>query len=116
MPYSVNPNKPIGSRRSAWESSKEAARNTQEGQHKASCEDSDCKGCVPDPEGKIHKLRWHDMRHGFISTILQAGATAAMVRAIVGHVDNKIIDRYAHSDHKLKQAAVTVLDSMPSLQ
>jgi len=96
MPYSVNPLKPIGSWRSAWESAKNAARN------------------VDDPDDRIHKLRWHDLRYSFVSAVVENGATAATVRALAGWVDKEMIDRYSKSDRKQKQAAVTVFDELIS--
>jgi Phage integrase family len=73
--YDVDPSKPIGSIKEAWEAAKSRAGRILKG--------------VPegkDPEEKIPALvcRFHDLRHTAVSRMLNAGTPIAKVAKIVG--------------------------------
>jgi site-specific recombinase XerD len=55
----------------------------------------------------------HTFRHAFISHALSTGVPEAVVRSIVGHVDEKIIRLYTHIADQRLQEAVRNLDGQP---
>jgi Phage integrase family len=52
------------------------------------------------------KCRLHDLRHTYATRLLEAGATDAIVRDLIGHVDERVIQRYTHIRRGAKQDAV----------
>jgi len=61
------------------------------------------------------KCRFHDLRHTAITRMLEAGAPEHAVRAIVGHVSPKMLERYAHMRLEVKRQAVQALE-LPELE
>lgn len=61
------------------------------------------------------KCRFHDLRHTAITRMLEAGAPEHAVRALVGHVSPKVLERYAHMRLEVKRAAVEALE-LPELE
>jgi integrase len=57
-------------------------------------------------EAKV-SCRLHDLRHTYASRLLEAGASDAIVRELIGHVDQKVIQRYTHIRRAAKQDAIT---------
>lgn len=57
------------------------------------------------PRGKRHGL--HSLRHSLASTLLEQGASLAVITEILGHVDSKSTSVYLHTDMKgLKACAL----------
>ena len=57
------------------------------------------------PHGKRHGL--HSLRHSLASTLLEQGASLAVISEILGHVDSKSTSVYLHTDMKgLKACAL----------
>jgi integrase len=50
--------------------------------------------------------RWHDCRHTFITELLESGASPATVTALVGHVDERVMKHYWHSNTERASEAV----------
>ncbi|WP_027416417.1 site-specific integrase, partial [Aneurinibacillus terranovensis] len=50
------------------------------------------------PRGKRHGL--HSLRHSLASTLLEQGASLAVISEILGHVDSKSTSVYLHTDMK----------------
>lgn len=50
--------------------------------------------------------RLHDLRHTYATRLLEAGASEAVVRDLMGHVDQKVIQRYAHMGRAAKRDAI----------
>lgn len=50
--------------------------------------------------------RLHDLRHTYATRLLEAGASEAVVRDMMGHVDRKVIQRYAHMGRAAKREAI----------
>ncbi len=44
----------------------------------------------------IEHLRVHDLRHGFASAAVTAGASLYLVGRVLGHTQSKTTERYAH--------------------
>jgi integrase len=92
-PYHVDPSKPIGSWRSAWTTAKKVAN--------VSC-------------------RFHDLRHTFVSALIEGGASHPTVVALAGWEKRSgllMIANYAHSDDEAGRNAIgAAFDSIPTIQ
>jgi integrase len=85
IPYMTNPEKPIGSWKTAW--------TTARRESKVSC-------------------RWHDMRHCFVSHMAESQASDATIMALAGHLSRKMMERYSHTRAEAKRDAIAVLDKV----
>jgi integrase len=81
--YGTDPTKPILSWKSGWT----VARKTAQ----VSC-------------------RWHDLRHCFVSALSERKASDATIKALSGHISNKMLERYSHTRNEAKRAAIAVFD------
>jgi len=51
-------------------------------------------------------LRYHDLRHSFVTKHLGAGTPEHTLMAIVGHITREMLEHYSHIRIKAKQEAV----------
>jgi site-specific recombinase XerD len=58
----------------------------------------------------IKNFRWHDLRHSFASSLVQAGVDLNTVRELLTHSDMKMTMRYAHLALESKLNAVQALN------
>lgn len=56
-------------------------------------------------EAKVH-CRLHDLRHTYITRLLEAGNSEAIVRELIGHVDPQAMQRYTHVRRTAKREAI----------
>jgi integrase len=57
------------------------------------------------------KYRWHDLRHTFITRLLENPAVSEQtVMALAGHVSKEMLARYSHIRAAAKQAAIATLE------
>jgi site-specific recombinase XerD len=61
-------------------------------------------------DASITDFHWHDLRHTFISRMVMAGVSLAVVGKIAGHRDPRMTNRYAHLAPETHQEAVNKLD------
>jgi site-specific recombinase XerD len=61
-------------------------------------------------EAGIENLRWHDMRHTFISRLVMKGADLRTVQELSGHRELSMLTRYAHLAPEHNRRAVELLD------
>ncbi len=87
VPHHTDPEKPIGSWKSAW--------------------------TVARREAKVN-CRWHDMRHSFVSRMAESQASDATIMALAGHLSRKMMERYSHTRAEAKRSAIAVLDNAPT--
>lgn len=92
--YQVDPMKPIGSIKEAWEAARLRAARILKGQTVAAT-------ASDEPEEEIQPLacRFHDLRHTFCSRALSAGVPIAKVAKIVGWSGSTMVlmaKRYGH--------------------
>jgi integrase len=83
--YAVNPSKPLGAWKRAW--------NTAKKQAGVEC-------------------RIHDLRHHFISALAQTQTPDATIQAISGHLSRKMLEHYSHVRLEAKRRAVEALDAV----
>jgi integrase len=67
------------------------------------------EGCCE--EAKLKDFTWHDLRHTFISRLVMAGVSLAIVQRLAGHSDPKMTQRYTHLAPQTVQDAVNTLDA-----
>ncbi|HUZ47336.1 MAG TPA: tyrosine-type recombinase/integrase [Terriglobia bacterium] len=84
--YAVDPTKPLGSWKRAWNSAKKQAGV---------------------------KCRIHDLRHSFVSKLAETQTPDATIQAISGHLSRKMIEHYSHIRQEAKRQAVALLDTQP---
>jgi integrase len=56
-------------------------------------------------EAKVH-CRLHDLRHTYITRLLEAGNSEAIVRELIGHIDPQVMQRYTHVRRAAKKEAI----------
>ena len=83
VPYSVRPDVPIGSWKTAWTAARRAAG--------VSC-------------------RWHDARHSFVSALAEGQASDTTITSLAGWMSKKMMERYSHTRNEAKRQAIAVLD------
>ena len=59
----------------------------------------------------IEGLRWHDLRHNFVSKLVMVGISLSVVRDLLGHSTVAMTERYAHLALELHRSAVEALSS-----
>jgi len=59
-------------------------------------------------------LRFHDMRHSFISQMAERNVPIPVVQAMVGHMSPRITRHYTHISNDAARRAVELLDRKPS--
>ena len=62
-------------------------------------------------EAKVSNLRWHDLRHTFISRLVMKDVNLRTVQELAGHKTISMTTRYAHLAPEHNQAAIERLDS-----
>jgi integrase len=82
--YNCNPAKPIRTWKTAWTTCRKIAE--------VSC-------------------RWHDLRHTFVSRMGENKVSDQTLKAMTGHLSQKMLERYSHARMESKRAAVRTLDS-----
>jgi integrase len=51
-------------------------------------------------------FHFHDLRHQYITELLEAGAPEAAVLSIAGHVSRKMMEHYSHIRMEAKRKAI----------
>ena len=54
-------------------------------------------------------LRFHDLRHHLITELCESGASEQTIKAIAGHVSQRMLDRYSHIRLDAKRQALEAL-------
>ncbi len=96
--YHVDPTKPIGSIKEAWEAARLRAAKILRGEASPS-DDSDSQTNGNAGRGTLFACRFHDLRHTFCSRALAAGVPIAKVAKIVGWSGSTMVlmaKRYGH--------------------
>ena len=67
-------------------------------------------------KAKLKDLRFHDLRHTFITHMIERGAPVALIQSLVGHVNARMVRHYTHITTGAARNAVEMLDSEPILE
>src|SRR6516165_214107 len=67
-------------------------------------------------KANLKGLRFHDLRHTFITHIIERGAPVALIQSLVGHVNARMVRHYTHITTGAARNAVALLDSEPILE
>jgi len=59
-------------------------------------------------KGDLPHIRFHDLRHAFITRCFKGGASAPTVQKLAGHLHLSVTQRYAHTDEVAMRQAVQV--------
>ena len=106
--YHVDPSKPIGSIKEAWEAARLRAAKILNGEK----EEADAGKCEIEEEVKPLNCRFHDLRHTAVSRMLNAGVPLAKVAKIVGWSGSTMVlmaKRYGHfSLNELRDAVESI--------
>lgn len=60
-------------------------------------------------------IRFHDLRHTFITHMIERGVPVGLVQAFVGHINARMVRHYTHITSGAARKAVELLDSEPIL-
>jgi integrase len=60
-------------------------------------------------------LRFHDLRHHSITELAESGASEQTIKAIAGHVSERMLARYSHIRLEAKRNALEALSTSGSL-
>ena len=70
-----------------------------------------------DPIPRLAKLRYYDLRHQFVTELLEGGIPEGVIRELAGHIDPNMTKHYSHPRLAAKMAAVEALSTVkPSPQ
>jgi integrase len=57
------------------------------------------------------RYRWHDLRHTFVSRLAEKpNVSEGTIRALAGHVSQRMLQRYSHIRVQAKRAAIASLE------
>ncbi len=60
-------------------------------------------------------LRFHDLRHSFITHMVEAGVSLGLIQGMVGHISKRMVLHYTHITSGSARKAVELLDAQPIL-
>ena len=61
-------------------------------------------------------LRFHDLRHSFITALVERGVPLGTIQAFVGHISARMVLHYVHIASGVARKAVQMLDAEPMLE
>ena len=67
-------------------------------------------------KANLKGLRFHDLRHTFITHMIERGAPVALIQSLVGHVNARMVRHYTHVTTGAARNPVALLDSEPILE
>jgi integrase len=67
-------------------------------------------------KANLKGLRFHDLRHTFITHMIERGAPVALIQSLVGHVNARMVRHYTHITTGAARNAVALLDAEPILE
>jgi len=60
-------------------------------------------------------LRFHDLRHTFITHMVELGVSIGLIQTLVGHTSARMVRHYTHVSNGAARKAVELLDADPIL-
>jgi integrase len=62
-------------------------------------------------KANLKGLRFHDLRHTFVTHMIERGAPVALIQSLVGHVNARMVRHYTHITTGAARNAVEMLDN-----
>jgi integrase len=100
--------------RSAWFSLRNAAADHI--LEKAKQENRDLSPEERDAIKVFQNVRFHDLRHSFITLMGEQGVPLPVVQAMVGHMSARMVRYYTHISNRAAREAVELLDKSSRIQ
>jgi integrase len=66
-------------------------------------------------EAGLPGLRFHDLRHTFITRMVELGVPIGVIQTFVGHMSARMVRHYTHVSSGAARKAVELLDQEPML-
>ena len=63
----------------------------------------------------LRGLRFHDLRHTFITQMVERGVPLGLIQAMVGHICARMLRHYTHISSCAARKAIELLDAEPIL-
>jgi len=63
----------------------------------------------------VENFRFHDLRHTFVTQMVELGVPLGVIQSIVGHISSKMVRHYTHVSSGVARRAVEMLDRAPIL-
>jgi integrase len=104
-----DPTKHQTSWRTAWRSLRKGT--CDQIRERAKKENRDLAPEERDALGVFQGIRFHDLRHTFITMMGERGVPLQVVQAIVGHMSTRMVRYYTHISNRAAREAVELLDS-----
>lgn len=79
------------------------------------CTNEECKAKLKDLKSPTDGLRFHDLRHTFITHMVELGVPLGVVQTFVGHISARMVRHYTHISSGAARKAVELLDAQPIL-
>jgi integrase len=79
------------------------------------CRNEKCNTAMKDVKSATEGLRFHDLRHSFITDMVERGMPLGTIQAFVGHMSKRMLDHYTHISTGAARRAVELLDQEPML-
>ncbi len=95
--------------RTSWRSLRKAARDRI--LERAKKENRDLTAEERDALKVFQNVRFHDLRHTFITMMAEGGVPLPVVQAMVGHMSARMVRYYTHISNRAARTAVELLDS-----
>ena len=79
------------------------------------CRNEKCNADIKEVKSATEGLRFHDLRHSFITDMVERGVPLGTIQAFVGHMSKRMLDHYTHISTGAARRAVELLDQEPML-
>ncbi len=79
------------------------------------CRVETCNEPIKGLKSQFSKFRFHDLRHTFITHMVELGVPLGVIQTFVGHLSNRMIRHYTHISSGAARRAVELLDQEPML-
>ena len=79
------------------------------------CCSEKCNAHMKDVKSATEGLRFHDLRHSFITDMVERGVPLGTIQAFVGHMSKRMLDHYTHISTGAARKAIELLDQEPML-
>jgi len=79
------------------------------------CRKAECGAVMKGIKSPFSGLRSHDMRHTFVTAMVELGVPIGVIETMVGHINARMVKHYTHITSGAARNAVELLDRQPIL-